>query len=124
MTTRRSGFTLLEVLVALMIFAMTAVVLSTAYLNVLHSYAAASRANQYDTDLGFAREQLLAEPDRAKAETGADFDSLENRHVRWSATIAPTSMPDLFTVAFSCEITDPSQPDLPKVTQTFTVLRP
>lgn len=121
---RRAGFTLIEVLVALAIFAMTAIVLSTAYLNVLNSYAAASRANQRDHDVSFAREQLLAEPDRAKAEIGADFDSLEGRHVRWSATIAATTMPDLFAVTFTCEINDSSQPDLPKITQTFTLLRP
>jgi general secretion pathway protein I len=123
--TRRSGFTLLEVLVALMIFSLTSIVLSTAYLNVLNSYAAAARANQRNHEVAFAREQLLAEPDRTKAETGADFDSTDNRHVRWNATITPASMPDLFTVTFVCEISDPTAGgETPKVTQTFTVLRP
>jgi prepilin-type N-terminal cleavage/methylation domain-containing protein len=122
---RRSGFTLIEVLVALMIFALSSLVLASAYLNILNAYQAAERANQRDADLTFARAQLLAEPDRTKAETGADFDPPDKRHVRWSSTIAATNLPDLFTVTFVCEITDSGKNgNDPKVTQTFTVLRP
>jgi general secretion pathway protein I len=122
---RRAGFTLIEVLVALLIFAMSSLVLATAYLNVLNAYEAAGRANQRTEDLSFARAQLLAEPDRTKAETGAEFDGLAGRHIRWSATIVAATMPDLFTVTFVCEISDPAiTGDNPKITQTFTVLRP
>ena len=122
---RRAGFTLVEVLVALMIFAFGSLVLIGAYVNVLYAYQSAERANQRNEDLAFARSQMLAEPDRTKVEAGAEFDAPDNRHVRWTATIAPTTMPDLFTVTFECEITDPANNgDNPKVTQTFTVLRP
>ncbi|MEI8088075.1 MAG: prepilin-type N-terminal cleavage/methylation domain-containing protein [Opitutaceae bacterium] len=120
-----SGFSLLEVLVALMIFALSAIVLGSTYVNILNSYEAVARGNTRDEDVAFARAQLLAQPDRAKAEAGAEFDSLENRHVRWSATLASTVMPDLFTVTFLCEVTDMTKGgDAQKTTQTFTVLRP
>lgn len=119
------GFSLLEVLVALMIFALSAVVLGSTYVNVLNSYEAVSRGNTRDEDVAFARAQLLAEPDRAKVEAGAEFDAVENRRVRWSATIASTTLPDLFTVTFVCEVTDTNKGGEPeKTTQTFTVLRP
>lgn len=122
---RRAGFTLIEVLVALMIFALASLVLAGAYLNVLNAYQAAERANQRNEDLAFARAQLLAEPDRVKAETGADFDSPDKRHVKWSATIAAATMPDLFTVTFVCEIGEVGGGgETSKITQTFTVLRP
>jgi general secretion pathway protein I len=108
-----------------MIFALSAVVLGSTYVNVLNSYEAVSRGNTRDEDVAFARAQLLAEPDRAKVEAGAEFDAVENRHVRWSATIASTAMPDLFTVTFVCEVTDSNKGSEPeKTTQTFTVLRP
>lgn len=109
-----------------MIFALASLVLAGAYLNILHAYQSAERANERTEDLAFARAQLLAEPDRVKAETGADFDSPDKRHIKWSATIAAASgLPDLFTVTFVCEIGDSDAGgDASKITQTFTVLRP
>src|SRR5688500_13870574 len=50
------GFTLVEVLVALCIFAMAAVVLGASYLNVLNSYEIVSRGMQVNEDFAFARE--------------------------------------------------------------------
>ncbi len=120
----RKGFTILEVLVALTIFAMAAVMLATAYLNVIHGYAAVSRGTGQDQDVAFARGELLAQPDLQTAENGDEFDTIEGRHVRWSAEIDPTSMADLFTVTLTCQVTDPNQ-SLPRnVVQTFMLLRP
>lgn len=118
------GFTLLEALVALTIFALTAIVLGASYLNVLNSYAIAARSNQSTEEVAFARAQLLAEPDRKVIEQGAEYESTNNRRVKWSATIASTTINDLFTVTFVCEISDPEKSEPEKVTQTFTVLRP
>jgi general secretion pathway protein I len=118
------GFTLVEALVALTIFAGMAIVLAGAYLNVLNSYAIAGRANQTNEDVTFARAQLLAEPDRKVIEEGGDFESADSRRVKWTATIASTAINDLFTVTFVCEINDPTKSEPEKATQTFTVLRP
>ena len=52
---RPAGFTLIEVLMALIIFALTAVVLGSAYMNVLNSYEVARKANATDSDVWFAR---------------------------------------------------------------------
>ncbi len=121
----RAAFSLLEVLVALMIFALSAVVLGSTYVNVLNSYEAVSRGNTRDEDVAFARAQMLVMTERAKVEAGAEFDSIDNRHVRWTATLASTTLPDLFTVTFVCEVTDSAKGGEPeKTTQTFTVLRP
>ena len=120
-----AAFSLLEVLVALMIFALSAVVLGSTYVNVLNSYEAVSRGNTRDEDVAFARAQMLVLTDRAKVEAGGEFDSLESRHVRWTATLASTTLPDLFSVTFVCEVSDPAKGGDPeRTTQTFTVLRP
>ena len=119
----RAGFTLLEVLVALMIFALMAIVLGSAYVNVLNTYAIAARGNLATEEVAFARAQMLAEPDRKIIEQGGDYEGTGNRHVRWTATIESTTINDLFTVTFVCEISE-SGKEAEKITQTFTVLRP
>ena len=118
------GFTLLEVMVSLVIFAMTAIVLGSAYVNVLNSYAIVARGGQAHEEVAFARAQMLAEPDIHVIEQGGDFQSTGGRSVRWSATIVPTTINDLFTVTFVCEITMEGKSEPEKITQTFTVLRP
>jgi prepilin-type N-terminal cleavage/methylation domain-containing protein len=118
------GFTLLEVLISLLIFVMAAVVLGSSYVNVLNGYDLAQRANARNDDMEFARAQLLAEPDHDKAEQGGEFDSANGRHVSWHAQIDPTQTADLFAVAFTCEINDPSAKAPDTATQNFMVLRP
>ena len=124
MTARRSGFTLLEVLVALAIFAMAAVVLGGAYLNVLNGYEGARRATVTDPEVGFARAALLAQADVDLAQQGAEFDSADGRHVKWTAVIEPTTVADLFTVTFDCEVTGPGLLQPQQTKQVFRVLRP
>jgi len=118
------AFTLIEVLVALSIFAMAAVVLGASYVNVLLSYETAASSTQGDEEVKFARAQLLAIADPKKIEEGGDFDSTGGRRVHWSAQIESTETADLFLVHFLCEINDPAAPDTPKIAQDFRVLRP
>jgi general secretion pathway protein I len=105
------------------------VVLGSAYLNVLQGYESARSANASDVDLEYARSQLLAQADLQTAQNGAEFDDtstgadLASRHVKWTADIEPTDTTDLFTVTFTCTITEGSKlPD--KVTETFMLVRP
>ena len=120
----RRGFTLLEVLVALAVFALGAIVLGAAYVNVLNAFETAQRSNQGEEDVRFARAQLLAEPDHDKAEQGGDFVSLGGQTVRWHATIEATNTADLFSVTFVCEFGEAPGSAAQTVTENFTVLRP
>ena len=120
---RSRGFTLLEVLAALLIFTLTAVVLGGAYLNVLNSYEAAQRSNANDDDVYFARSQLLAQSDLTQAGAGSEFDD-NDRHVRWTAEIAPANTTDLFTVTFTCVVSEPSAGQPRTTVETFMLLRP
>ena len=122
--TRESGFTLLEVLVALGIFALAAIVLGAAYVNVLNGYEVARRATVSEPEVQFARSQLLAQADVELARQGGDFTSADGRNVRWTAVIEPTQQADLFTVTFSCEIESSTTLKEQKTTQVFRVLRP
>jgi len=118
------AFSLVEVLVALMIFSLAAVMLGASYVNVLNARAAVTRGVRSNEDLAFARSLVLTEPDVTKLEHGGEFDGTNGRHIKWSAEVAPTAEADLFTVTFTCEITDPAQAEPEKTVQTFTLLRP
>jgi len=129
------AFTLIEVLVALLIFALAAVVLGAAYVNVLNDYEIAKRVNQRDEALDYARSQLLAQTDLQTAETGAEFDdqgpttllspsATTSRHVKWSAEIDPSNTTDLFSVTFTCEITESGQAQSQKYVENFMLVRP
>ena len=114
---------MVEVLVALVIFALTAVVLGGAYVNVLNSYEIARKLNTRDQDIDFARSQLLAIADLAAAQAGAEFDD-DDRHIKWTADIEPANTTDLFTVTFTYEVTGASLPEPQKTVETFMLLRP
>jgi general secretion pathway protein I len=115
---------LLEVLVALAIFALAAVVLGATYVNALNAYEMAARYNEYTEDLRFVRAALLTEPDRDKAAAGGDLDLGDNKRAHWQAEIAPTNTVDLFSVSWTCEITDPARRVPYRATQTLLLLRP
>src|SRR5580704_13614846 len=123
MTPRRSAFTLVEVLLSLVIFALTAVVLGGAYVNVLNSYQAAQQENGYDADVSYARSMLLTQSDLPTAQAGSEFDD-GDRHVKWTADIEPANTTDLFTVAFTCVITEPTAADPKTVVENFMLVRP
>jgi type II secretory pathway component PulJ len=128
MTRSRRGpgaaFTVLEVLVALSIFAMAAIVLASSYLNILNGYEVIARGTQSNADLAFARSIVLNEADRTKLEQGGQFDTADGNRLTWSVEITSTNMPELFNVALTCEMNDATQHASEKSVQTFTVLRP
>lgn len=120
----KPGFTLLEVLVSLAIFALAVVVLGATYVNVLNGYDAVARRNQQDQGLAFIRSALLAESDRKKAEQGGDLALPGNRAVRWSAQIEEAAVADLFQIELRCEIRDPARAEPWVNVEKFLLLRP
>ncbi len=118
------GFTLIEVLISLAIFAMAAIVLGAAYLNVLTAYQISTRRRMNDEDIRFARSLIMAQADRKLVEKGGEFDTVGGRHVQWTGEIESTTMPDLFEVTMTCDLS--ASGDLPekKVIEHFRLLRP
>ena len=121
---RTTAFTLIEVLISLAIFALAAVVLGAAYINVLNAYSRVNESARNENDIQFARHALLVETDREEAEEGGEFQTAEGRSVRWEARIEPTDIADLFDVTFTCELgrMQDAEPEL--IEQRFRLLRP
>lgn len=97
------GFTLIEVLVSLAIFALAAVALAAAYLNVLGGYQSVARRQKGEEDWKLVRTVVLSESDRTKLEAGGRLALADGTNLRWTATITGTAVADLFEVLVHAE---------------------
>lgn len=104
---RARAFTLVEVLVALAIFAIAAVALGAAYVNLIRLHAALRDFDGSGEDMQWARDALLVEPDRAAAERGGDVVLPDGRTAQWRATITPANVSDLFDVVLELDAPPP-----------------
>lgn len=121
---RTAAFTLLEVLIALAIFALAAVVLGASYINVLNAYSRVNEAQRLDEEVAFARRELLTEADRDELEQGGEYETRDGRRVAWRVEIEPTEIADLFDVTFTCEFDRTTEAEPEQVVQRFRLLRP
>ena len=122
---RRGGFTLIEVVVALMLFSFAVVVLAASYVNVLNSIESVRVDQTLEQELAFVRAQLLMEPELEKIEEGGEVPTPTHGMAVWDAVVLPTSIADLFRVDLSIELTGEGEAVPARmVTQTIFVLRP
>lgn len=121
---RWGGFTLVEVLVCLAIFAVSAVVLGASYVNLISNYHAAVRQESLQSDLSWLRRPLLTEADRAEVEKGGDATLPGGAQARWTAEIEETAVADLFQVTWQVEIDRGQGAPVVPIKQKFYLLRP
>lgn len=95
---RHRAFTLVEVLVSLALFALAAVALSAAYLNVIAAYRDKDESQQHRVTIELVRIAALTESDRDTLERGGTVDLLDRQNATWTARIEPTTVADLFRV--------------------------
>jgi general secretion pathway protein I len=121
---RAGGFTFLEVLVALAIFAVSGLVLASAYVNVLSAQHASLQRDAIAGDRRLAREALFAEPALEKITVWNDLELPEDRTAKWRATVTPTKVADLFDVTLEIELPAVSGGKETKITENHRMLRP
>jgi general secretion pathway protein I len=121
---RRGGFTLIEVLVSLAIFALAAVVLGATYVNVLLNYRTAGRRLGDDQNVRLVRALVIGEPDRTVVAAGGDLPLPDNGTVHWEAKVEEAEVADLFKVSLHCETRTNDGADVPPHDETFILLRP
>jgi general secretion pathway protein I len=118
------GFTLIEVLVSLAIFALAAVALGAAYCNTLENIHLADRVQEQAGDLRTVRSLLLSEPDRRRAERGGDLLLPNGKRLHWTAEINAAQVADLFRITLYYENTHDNAGLDWKRTESFMLLRP
>ena len=121
----RRAFSLIEVLVALAIFALAAVGLGAAYSNVLLGRQALKQYDVGAEDMARCRAALLETVNFDDIETGGDVYLPDDRMARWQGKVEPTAVSDLFQVTLSAEIQKETGGEfIPMKEETRLLLRP
>jgi general secretion pathway protein I len=121
---RRRGFTLIEVLMSLAIFALAAVSLGAAYSNVLMGRLALQQDEQRLDDLARCRAALMETPGFDDVEAGGDIHLPGGRTARWKGKIEATAVSDLFAVQLTAEIEPANGGEAEEINETRMLLRP
>jgi prepilin-type N-terminal cleavage/methylation domain-containing protein len=94
----RTGFMLIEVLVALAIFGLSAVYLVDGAFVASRTIRLMKDARELEQDLLWVRSQVLAEPSYEKFEEGGELTALSMGEIEWEAEVEMTEVLDLYRV--------------------------
>jgi general secretion pathway protein I len=120
----RGAFTLVEVLLALALFAMAVVVLAASYINVLNALESVKVDQALEQELALVRSRVLQEPDLDEIEKGGEVPTPTHGVARWEAQVSPTAVADLFRVDVRVELEGSGEETAPRtVDQTLYLLR-
>ncbi len=118
------GFTLLEVMIAMVVFFSAVAFFSMAYLNTLKAVASVQVNQGLEQDLALVRQKALVIADPEELEEGGEILTGEHGLARWDATYEPTNVADLFWVTLSIEL-DPEDDESPRqAEESFYLMRP
>ncbi len=103
----RSAFTLIEVLVALALFAAVSALIAQTCTNLLQSRWVLSASQRGDHAFEqWAINEILTTESRDDLESGGSLNLPDQRSVAWNAQISPVEMLDTFNVALQLEWRD------------------
>lgn len=122
--TGRGAFSLIEVVIAVAIFAMAASVLLSAFTNALLARERSVSNDLLNADIRAVRMQLLLEANIEDAEDGDIYETLSSGLATWEARIEPTNVVDLFRVDLRIDFTEPPEDLPPLYEETLYLLRP
>jgi prepilin-type N-terminal cleavage/methylation domain-containing protein len=101
---KHSGFSFLEVLLALALFALASAILTTSLTTALILRERGDVMEPVAYAIQLAREQLLLEPTIGDAERGAEIDLPFGGRIRWRTVIEPTEIVNLFAIELTISI--------------------
>ena len=99
----RTGFMLIEVLVALAIFGLSAVYLVDGAFVASRTIRLMKDARELEQDLIWVRSQVLYEPNYEVFEEGGEINALTMGEVKWEAEVEMTEILDLYRVKLMLE---------------------
>lgn len=119
----RAGFTLVEVLIATLLFAIAAQGLVSIVVNTLSAIDSLHKDASQDSEQRFIIRQLMQIPDKETLEAGGDIQLPGEQTVEWRAEHETTNIVDLHKVTFELSRIESSQSGDDE-TLTLYLLRP
>ena len=98
-----SGFMLIEVLIALALFGLSAVFLVDGAFVAARTIRVMKDTREMEQDLLWVRGEIFKESDYEKIEEGGDIQSLSMGEVRWKTEIEMSEVLDLYQVTLTLE---------------------
>lgn len=118
------GFSLIEVLIALALFAICSNLIASAFINALLARERDPSSTYQDIAINTVRRQLLLENNIDDAQEGGTLTLLEKGEATWTAEIDPTDVIDLFECRFDIEFLESESPNQETYSETLYLLRP
>jgi len=121
----RRGFTLLEVILATLIFAMSATAIGLTFRNVLLAHIISRETANLREELSLTRQEVQYMSQREDVEQGGEVLLDTDRMARWDAEVEETEVPDLYAVTLTVQVkaTQAGEEDS-QVSEVFYLLRP
>lgn len=121
----KSGFTLIEVTVALAIFALASVALTQSFISGMFSLENFKFDDSQEDSSMFVYSQVLALKERKDLEKGGTIQTIESGVVTWNAKLEKTAVLELYKVTINLNFDDEKYFQKPKsVQETFYLYRP
>ncbi len=120
----QSGFSLVETLVAIMIFIVTVGVLAQSLSIALNAIANMEITQGREHDYQFVRDQVLTISDTQSLSLGGDAQTPNAGQAHWDAETETTETPDLFQLTLKISLDGTSGVPPESSNQTVYVLRP
>ena len=121
MSKLRQGFTLVEVILAIALFAMAAGILVEIVFNINFALEQLESQVNREADIRFVRRTVLAIADREKLEDGDEIRTLSSGNATWEAEIEETEVVDLFMLKLSITFDDEDSKDEPHIYQLYVL---
>ncbi len=100
---RKQGMTLVEVILALAIFAMAAITLSQSFISGMNIMLMLQAPSKTDWEQNFVLNEVLLAANEDTLEKGDKFMTFQSGEVEWKGEIEKTSIPDLFMLDATVE---------------------
>ena len=120
---RRPGFSLIEVVIAIALAGIAFIVLTETFFNVLLTLDRLETESDFEKDVRFVRRQIIQISDRDEFEEGGEITTLDLGTAEWNAEAEETETVDLFKVNLEIEFENPEGDPIDYV-ETLYLLRP